>query len=170
MSQPLGLFLPYLLPFVSPRTPSAPLPQRPPSPGAPGHPRTPRDRGAIPPREPWRGGGRRGGDNFQLRLCSIHTHPHTHSISHSFFSFCRNPGGGSPRRESWREPLHAPGGSFCPLSILPLPRWAAQSPAPPALPGSARSGRRSGGNLVPAKLRSDPVWARSLPHRLLLAL
>lgn len=192
MSQPLGLFLPYLLPFVSPRTPSAPLRRRPPRHGAPGHPRSrraPRTGGRffLGSPEEGAGGGRRGGgggDNFHLRLYSVHTHPHTHTFSHSFFSFCRNLGGGSPPRETWREPLHAPGGSFCPLSVSPscspLPTGSGaagmlRAPLRPALPGSARSRRRARapaerGKLVPAKLQNDPWWARSAPHRLLLAL
>lgn len=168
MSQPLGLFLPYLLPFVSPRTPSAPLPhsQRPPSPRAPGHPRTTLIGGRFLLGSPGEG-ARSGGEIISSSGCAASTHIHTRTASLIVFSRSVEIPEEAPRAGKVGGSRSCPGRLFLPpLHPSPFPMGSSE----PRCPCAARSGRRSGGNLVPAKLRSDPVWARSLPHRLLLAL
>lgn len=132
MSQPLGLFLPYLLPFVSPRTPSAPLPhsQRPPSPRAPGHPRTTLIGGRFLLGSPGEG-ARSGGEIISSSGCAASTHIHTRTASLIVFSRSVEIPEEAPRagkvggsRSMPRAALSAPSPSFpCPDGQLraPLP-------------------------------------------------
>lgn len=176
MSQPLGLFLPYLLPFVSPRTPSAPLPQRPPSPGAPG---PPRERGELLLREPRRGEGTERGVGGVVSSSCCAASPLTHTpFSTGFSPFCRKP----PRRlPVVSAPGKLEGAARCPgrlllppqlpfSDLLPAPDGTPVPPPGPARRGSAPAGGWRWGRPSQANSRATRCGLRSVPHRLPLAL